>query len=351
MIFAEKAHIKQLVVHHVGNKQHGERFVLSNRNIDLSDEMRHELLKQFFTQNFQKQHEVYRFFHPNDDLNLNEVYTFAHKIFKNEDAFIPSSVDIAKYLYQVTEHPNIKSGEMYVALFDEIQIEGEAHQALGIFKSETKDSYLKVYPAAEGFEIDYEQDAISIHKLDKGCLIFNTEHEEGFKVLVLDQASRNQEAVYWKDDFLGLKVRNDNYQKTHQFLNVYKQFVTENLEESFEVSKADQIDLMNKSMKYFKENENFSMQKFGDEVIANPHAMDLFVNFKQNFEQEFDFQIEDEFAIATEAVKKQSRIFKSVLKLDKNFHIYIHGDKNKIEKGFDDERGLNYYKVFFDKEL
>ena len=49
-------------------------------------------------------------------------------------------------------------------------------------------------------------------------------------------------------------------------------------------------------------------------------------------------------------MKKQARVFKSVLKLDKNFHIYIHGDRNRIERGVD-EQGRKYYKIYYDQEL
>ena len=46
---------------------------------------------------------------------------------------------------------------------------------------------------------------------------------------------------------------------------------------------------------------------------------------------------------------KQEKSFKSVLKLDKNFHIYIHGDRQLIEKGTDAD-GRKFYKVYYDKE-
>ena len=57
----------------------------------------------------------------------------------------------------------------------------------------------------------------------------------------------------------------------------------------------------------------------------------------------------DTFNISPEAVKKQVKSFKSVLKLDKNFHIYIHGNKDLIEKGID-ENGKKFYKIYYDKE-
>jgi hypothetical protein len=49
-------------------------------------------------------------------------------------------------------------------------------------------------------------------------------------------------------------------------------------------------------------------------------------------------------------VKKQSKVYKQVLKLDRNFHIYIHGNNEFIERGFDEEKNMNYYKVYFREE-
>ncbi|RYD70349.1 MAG: nucleoid-associated protein, partial [Sphingobacteriales bacterium] len=65
---------------------------------------------------------------------------------------------------------------------------------------------------------------------------------------------------------------------------------------------------------------------------------------------EYESPIADNFEIAESAVKKQARAYKSVLKLDKNFHIYIHGNKDMIEKGYDDDKSMNFYKVYFREE-
>ena len=43
------------------------------------------------------------------------------------------------------------------------------------------------------------------------------------------------------------------------------------------------------------------------------------------------------------------RVYKSVLKLDRNFHIYIHGNTDLIEKGIDDD-GRKYYKIYYQEE-
>src|SRR5690606_37345607 len=131
-------------------------------------------------------------------------------------SFHEMSQQLSKHLYEVSEHPKIKAGEAYVVALKNVQIEGEEHDAIGVFKSENKEAYLKVYPNAGCFQLDYEQEAININKLDKGVVIVNVEEEEGYKVLVVDQTNQS-EAVYWKDDFLKIKTRNDNFQQTGNF--------------------------------------------------------------------------------------------------------------------------------------
>lgn len=351
MISFFEASLAELSIHRIGNKAEDELYVLSDQSLVIQDEQLKELLLQYFLGPYAKVNEIYRFFHPNDDLNLNVVYHFAEAIFEKGESFHENSQQLAKYLYEVSNHPKIKSGELYVTYFENMQIEGEVHDAIGIFKSENKETYLKVYPENSGFNMSYEQEAINISKLDKGCLIINTEKEEGYKVAVIDQTNRSAEAVYWKDEFLKLRIRNDNYNQTNNVLGVYKSFVTEKLEEDFEISKADKIDLLNKSMKYFKEKDSFDIDEFANEVIANADGIESFKNYKKSYEEEFDTSIADSFDISDAAVKKQAKAFKSIIKLDKNFHIYIHGNKELIEKGYDDDRVMNFYKVYFKEEL
>lgn len=71
------------------------------------------------------------------------------------------------------------------------------------------------------------------------------------------------------------------------------------------------------------------------------------------YKSEYDFACElavlDRFAISEAAVKKQAKSLKSVIKLDKNFHIYVHGDRDLIEQG-EDEEGRKFYKIYYNKE-
>jgi hypothetical protein len=350
MVTFFEASLDTISVHHVGNQSQSEMYSLSDQPLVLKDELISSLLKQYFLSPFDKVNEVYHLMHTSD-LNLNEIHNFATQVFDDKTKFHEVSEQIAKYLYKVANHPKIKSGELYVTYFRNVQIEGNLLDAIGIFKSENKETYLKVYPDQGGFQVDYEENAININKLDKGVLIFNIEKENGYKVVVVDKATSGQDAaVYWKDEFLQLKIRNDNFNQTNNTLSIYKNFITNKIDEDFEVTKADKIDLLNKSMKYFKDKDTFDLDEFAGEVIGNPQAIESFKTYKQQYEDEYETPIGDSFEISANAVKKQARVYKSVLKLDKNFHIYIHGDKQLIEKGFDDEKHMNYYKVYFKEE-
>jgi len=351
MVTFFEASLDTISVHHVGNPSIDEMYALSDNPLELKDEIIPNLLMQYFLRPFEKANEVYHLTHSSGDLSLNEIHHFVTRVFDQPEKFHEASELIAKFLFKVTTHPNIKGGELYVTYFNKVQIEGNPLDCIGIFKSENKETYLKVYPDKGGFQVDYEENAININKLDKGVLIFNIEKENGYKVVVVDKNNNGQDAaVYWKDDFLQLKIRNDSFNQTTNTLGIYKNFVTQKLDEEFEMSKADKIDLLNRSMKYFKEKETFDMDEFAGEVIGNPEAIQSFKTFKSQYEQEFDTPIADTFEISENAVKKQARVYKSVLKLDKNFHIYIHGNKDLIERGFDDGKAMNYYKVFFKEE-
>src|SRR5690606_28437707 len=155
---------------------------------------------------------------------------------------------------------------------------------------------------------------------------------------------------FWKDNFLKIRAASDDFHNTQDYMNMYKSFVVEQIPSEFEVSRVEQIDFLNKSVSFFKKKENFNHQEFEEEVLQIPEVIDSFRKFGQQYGEERELNFENGFEISEYAVKKQSRVFKSVLKLDKNFHVYIHGDKNLIEKGFDEQTGMNYYKIYFEEE-
>lgn len=345
MIDYENAGIKSIAVHKVGNKLTDDGMHLSKEPVHFEDEYTPTVLLKYFIHPFNTS-ELYRFSHPTD-LSLNEVYTYVTKIFDQPEALHQQSIEIAKHLYEQSVHPKISSGELCVCYFTDLVMEERTVRAIGIFKSENKDTFLKIDAASDDFKIRHE-DGINVNKLEKGCLIFDDEREEGYRLCMID-AQRSGDAQYWKDNFLNIMPISNDYHNTKDFLSIAKNYVTKQLTEDFEVSKADQIDFLNRSVNYFKHNETFDKEEFVEAVFQDKGIIQSFNSYDEHYRQDHDLQLSDRFDISPMAVKKQERIFKSVLKLDKNFHIYIHGDRELIEQGMDDD-GRKFYKIYFEEE-
>jgi nucleoid associated protein NdpA len=343
----DSVQLQQVIVHKVGNPSRGEDLKLSINPLTLNDDIVKGLLTRYFLSAF-NENESYHFTHLSD-VQMNEVYAFVRKIFEDRESFVQQSVLLAQFLYSKSTHVKVKEGELYVVLFDEVPFENDFVRAVGIFKSESKETFLKVFQHGQSWEVIHEE-GVNINKLDKGCLIFNTNTNEGYKVCVVDATNKQNDAQYWVTDFLQVEPYADSYHHTDKYLSLCKNFITNEYAEKFEVSKSDQIDMLNRSMEYFKTKEQFNLQEFTNEVIHHQDVVDTFMDYKKNFESSRNFEIEDEFAIHVSAVKKQQRVFKTVLKLDKNFHIYIHGRRDLIEKGIDEMSGKKFYKLYFDEE-
>ncbi|MFI3297537.1 MAG: nucleoid-associated protein [bacterium] len=331
--------IKKLSIHKIGNKLLDEYYVLSNNELLLNNELK-VIFYKYFLYSF-KITEYFNLYHESE-IVLNEVFSYASKIFDNPECLHEQSINLAKHLYEQSNHPKIKGGEFYVVYFEDCEINGKTVDAVGLFKSEKKDTFLKVYKSGDNFEIESLQ-GVNINKLDKGALIFNTEKENGYVVAVVDNTNKGAEAHYWIDDFLHVRQRQDEYYNTQNVINLAKNFIKE-LPDA-----VDRADLVNKTAKFFKEKDSFDIAEFANEVIEQPDVIESFNRYKDNYLQERDMELADSFAISDSAVKKGAKSLKSVIKLDKNFHIYIHGDRNKIENG-EDEKG-KFYKVYYNEEM
>lgn len=335
--------LSKVIVHRVGNKINQESLLLSQQEMELSEDMK-ELLANFFFKAFKSEEQFH--FYSDSYLSNNVVYGAVAEIFEDKSKMMWESETIAKHLYEIPENPRVQSGDLFVLYF-EGEDEGYGKMdKIGLIKMEKKEAFLKISPMDEAFDIEKDF-GIGLSKLDKAALIYNSNKEDGFVVSAVDN-NKNGDMYYWFEDFLKIKQREDDYFQTQETLAVYKEYITNKLPEEFEVSKADQADFLNKSINYFKDKEEFKFEDFTKEVLQDEHVIESFSNFKSDYEADMQVSISEDFPISEAAVKKQSRSFKSIIKLDKNFHIYVHGDRQKIEQGEDDKG--KFYRLYYDDE-
>ena len=347
MISFGNCEIANLSVHRVGNKSDDETLYLSDKPLELENDILNGLLMQYFLKSFTTE-EFYNFSFSNGEFELNPLFTYVQSVFSKGLPLHDISLKIAQYLYDVSNHPNIKSGDLFVAELQGIRLNDQQVEVIGIFKSENKYSFITVDENEDDVHLNH-LNGINIDKLDKGCLIFNKDQDKGFRVCIIDKANKGEEAHYWKDLFLNLKPCSDDYHHTKDFLSIAKSYVKEKMGDDFAIDKTDQIDILNRSVEYFKGKESFIKEEFEETVFQDENVINSFRAFNESYKTEHDLEIKDEFDISQSAVKKQSKLFKSILKLDKNFHVYIHGNKNMIEKGVETD-GRKFYKIYFENE-
>lgn len=342
-----EAVLQKVSVHFIGNKGNGQEFISSKKQLKL-DEKDRRILKDSFLGKFNLESDKYSFHHLSS-LDYNEVYNYCLETLAEGATFQKNSVNIAKHLYESTMHPKIKDGDLYICYYENCLVDGAFVDAIGIYKTETKSNFLDLSVEENEFSL-VMREGVEVTKFDKACLVFPTNAENGFDVLIYDSTNKGEEAVFWKETFLNVAPQANEYYQTNQFLSVAKQFIAKQLPQEYEIEKTDQIDLLNKSVEYFRANESFDKKSFEKEVFEDSGMIKAFRKFENNYAEMNDVELPDTFDISAQAVKKQARVFKSVLKLDKNFHVYIHGDKSLIEKGYDERTGKHFYKIYFDEE-
>lgn len=349
MINLYNAQIESLSIHRVGNKSRSENIFLSAAPFQLNDEIM-PLIKEYFLKPFrEKEENYYQFFHETD-LEFNELYNLANSIFDAPQDIHEASKKINRLLFEQSTHPHIKSGEVYVVYFDNMLLDNEKVSAIGIFKSELKHDFLQFQEKESILEMIIQQ-GINLNKLDKGALIFNKNRAEGYKILSVD--SNKYDTKYWLENFLGVDVLADENFYTKKYLKFCQNFAKDVVLPAED--KKEEVMFMNRSVDYFAKNDAFNESNFLNSVIDNPDLIPEFQNYKT--EKAPKYKIEDltEFPIANTAVTAARKSIKNTINLDTNIQIkmdFINPESAEkfIEKGWDEEKQMYYYLVYFNKE-
>jgi hypothetical protein len=346
--------MEKLVIHRVGNRLREEGIVVAPDIYKLTDGNVEELLLKYFLSPF-KEKVCYKFCH-DTDIHLNELYMYTRSIFINPQTFYEQSVNILKHLYEKSDHPQIKDGEFYMTYFSNCIINGENVDAVGIFKTEKKESYLKITNRRSEFMLDAER-GINTKKLDKGCIVFNMAAPDGYRVAIVDSVNKsNDEAAYWKEEFLRLTHVEDAYFHTQNHLDLCRDFAENIYGPLHHADKKDQVVFMNEAIAYFDKNEKFQLDSFVQSVVKEPELIEQFKDHKQMYETNQGLEPAEDFNISGQAVKSVKRKFKNLIKLDTDFEIKVKpsltekGDVEFIERGYDEQKGMHFYKVYFNTE-
>ncbi|MCM5663512.1 nucleoid-associated protein [Galbibacter mesophilus] len=349
MINLYPTQIESLSIHRIGNKSKEEGTFFSEEPYRLNDEIT-GLLKEYFFKPFREKEENYYRFDHEVDLEYNELYAMASEIFEDPTSVHKVSKSIATHLYDQSNHPHIKSGEVYVAYLTDVNLDNEKINAIGIFKSELKHDFLEFEEKGTNLEILIRQ-GININKLDKGCLIFNTNKEEGFKILSVD--SNRYDTKYWLENFMSVDALTDETYFTKKYLKFCQDFAKDVVLPAED--KKEEVMFMNRAVNHFASNDDFEETSFLNEVMENPALIPEFKNYKTEKGPKYSIEDVSSFPIANKAVSDARKKIKNVINLDTNIQIkmdFINPESAEkfVEKGWDEEKQMYYYLVYFNKE-
>ncbi|WP_340202656.1 nucleoid-associated protein [Ascidiimonas sp. W6] len=349
MINLYPAQIESLSVHRIGNKSRNEAVFLSAEPYRLNDEIS-AILKEYFFKPFREKEENYFRFTNEVDVDFNTLYPIIAATFADPSTIHANSKKIATHLFEQSNHPHIKNGEVYVAHFTDVVIDNQKTEAIGIFKSELKHDFLQFEESTNNLDIVIQQ-GVNINKLDKGCLIFNVAQEEGYKILSVD--SNRYDAKYWIENFLEVDVLADENFITKKYLKFCQNFAKDVVLPAED--KKEQVMFMNRAVNHFAKNDNFEETSFMNEVIENPELIPEFKHYKVEKGPKYSIEDVSTFPIANKAVSEARKKIKNVINLDTNIQIkmdFINPESADkfVEKGWDEEKQMYYYLVYFNKE-
>ena len=336
--------LHSMALHRVGNKTRAESNFESDSLLQFGAALK-ESLQQFFLKPFKKTSDQYQFVH-SSNLNYNEVYNYAQSIFDDSSRLLDESKNILYHLYKQSNHNNIKAGELFVAYLTDIQLDDELIDAIGIFKSEIKHPFLQISRAEQQLMLS-KADGISLDKLDKGALILNTNRTDGFRVLTVD--NNRYDANYWPHNFLNIdNVKDENYH-TKVYLQLCDDFSKDVI--APKADKQEQMKFLTDSVEYFSNHDNFNFNDFTNEIAPLKDYGDEF----RQYQRDYNLMGVDDFPISQPALKTAAKKFKSLIKLDTNIQIKLdlnnpEASNQYLEKGYDEEKQMYFYKVYFNDE-
>ena len=348
MIKRTRAEITKCIIHKVANKYNSGQNSFSEATIRF-DEESYNLMMPFLLKPFANLSQSFRFSH-HADIRLNEMNNYASNVFKDEETFIENSKNIVNHLYEQSNSAQIKKGDVIIALIEGIEYQDVLTEAIGVFKVENKVDFFQTYLDDDSFDVAVQQ-GISTKKIDKGCLILNTTDAEGTVVLSID--NNQYDAQYWIKNFLSVKYADDRNQHTQSYLEMCKEFSEEIIKP--ELGKQEQSQFLASTVDYFKENESVDYHNFKDEIFEEDKHKDMFEDYKKHFETLNDVLIRNNFEVSDVVLKKEKQKIKSIIKLDTNIEIKLDVDapdaaSEYLERGYDEDKKMKFYKVYFNEE-
>ncbi len=344
MIDSSEVELSAVFVHQIGNKLRQEGTIFSEAPLKLSQTLSSALLNYFFN-HFRTSESPLKLTHPAGK-EQNAIFAISSRIFSGGNLG-DESQKAAAHLYDVSDHPRIKQGTLYVAHFRNIKLGEKSADAVGYFKTDQSDQFLSADFSGKQSSVSVNE-GMRVKSFDKGALVVDQNASDGLRVI--QAVSHAEEASYWKDDFLKAVPVTKDAEYTKEYIGLCRQYGGVIEAESGATAKARFLDA---SYSYFTENEAFDAKEFRQYLPEEVRSG--FEKYRADSESKAESPLPERFQVTASVVKKHKKAFTASIRLDDCVEIKVNPgrgefDSTRVEKGFDRKRGLSYYKFYFEEE-
>lgn len=331
--------IKSVVLHFVGNKFNGEGVRISNEYLDFSPVKKD--LVALVSSAFDTK-ELYTF--KQGDGKENKMFSYVQLVFDNPKDLLRQSVYMAKALYEQGNSGKVLPGELWVLFVENVSFKGKSVPGIILLKTEKKEKNVMLKPTSDGFEVE-SVETFSLRKADKGCLILNAGGDTEYVVSCFNKSSKAGDMKYWVNDFLQLEPCQTAFHQTKTLLKVCGNFLKS---QTTDMGKKDKALLVSKIKTVMRSSESITLEEFAQEAYGEVYGK-KFIEYARS--QENAYQLPQKpLSLEPKMGQAKTAFPKTTIHLDSNFDITIFGGEGYVVKGKDDESGLNFYTLYFEKE-
>lgn len=334
----KQAYISHAICHRYSSDP--MKSLMNNQEVNL-EEVDAEILRKFFITPFSKIKREYGFTH-RVDMAYNIIYQTSLLVLNGVN-FVDASQTIFKHLNSVSEKPSIKDGDVFVCKIEDIEVDGSYLEGLCVFKIETKNQFIETNVNSQGHLDLSTKTGFSTNRIDKAALIVFTDKQP--TVLIID---KSKDTKFWKEDFLGLILKNNNFSQTENTVRLLEGFVSEELNIDDSISKEKRIQFLNKGIELMKSNDSINLSEIGSQIFEDPSITEKFEAYRKAFEEHKNIMFQESFSVDKSGLSTVKSIRR--IRLDDNAEIHLLKTGTFIERGFDAVSNLYYYKLLFSKE-
>lgn len=278
----ENIQIDKAIVHILYQKK---AHILSDVELDL-DEGISKLISDHIEGAFNSQGRVFAKFVTEE----NQVKDSSIKIFENDEMFISESKNISRTLYKAMSTKNASSGNLLI-----VKYKDKERRNLAIIKLDFSENYQTEKIEDDGVtKVRFKLTKDGFSKSDKlrKCAIIDDSiiHDSESKILVLDTDKKDDVTGYFKDDFLGTELINNNKINTRNMIREITNFINEKYDNDF----PEMLDKTFKLTNVLSKQLEFKLDEVLPVLFIDKNTQDEFKSRVEKKKIDFTFKIDRE---------------------------------------------------------